>query len=230
MTPWQPQTFEDHLLQQYLVENPGELFLEVEVGGRDELRGPRRIDGVLIPGSSPRVRRRDTYRARDVREALRGQTVHVLEAKRRLNRNVLGQVEVGEALLNRDLKPGRTIGVAVVAAGNADLQWYCEQKNIGVAIYPQGSSRRRSDTSASQRVDRRTIPPGPAHEQAFMRGWDAAVQGRLFGSVRTRTTHTGMGNLFGWIYGDQPESFRQATWGRYVQALPRPAAVTDNDK
>jgi len=26
-----------------------------------------------------------------------------------------------------------------------------------------------------------------------------------------------MGNLFGWIYGDQPEDFKKDTWDRYIK-------------
>lgn len=52
-----------------------------------------------------------------------------------------------------------------------------------------------------------------------MRGWDAAVAGALFGSVYKVKTHANMGNLFGWIYGDMPEEFSDATWARYVESL-----------
>jgi hypothetical protein len=52
-----------------------------------------------------------------------------------------------------------------------------------------------------------------------MKGWDAAVAGTLYGSVHTVKTHANMGNLFGWIYGDKPEEFREATWARYVESL-----------
>ncbi len=52
-----------------------------------------------------------------------------------------------------------------------------------------------------------------------MKGWEAAVEGQLYGSIQRRKSHANMGNLFGWIYGDQPEDFRIATWERYVGRL-----------
>jgi len=58
----------------------------------------------------------------------------------------------------------------------------------------------------------RRKPPDPGRRQAFMRGWDAAVAGTLYGSVHAMKTHANMGNLFGWINGDKPEVFREATW------------------
>jgi hypothetical protein len=48
------------------------------------------------------------------------------------------------------------------------------------------------------------------------RSWEA---GTLYGSVHVVKTHANMGNLFGWIYGDMPEEFREETWARYVGSL-----------
>lgn len=50
MSSW-AVTPEDHLINAYLETNSGELFLEVEVGGRGGAR-PRRIDGVSGQGLS----------------------------------------------------------------------------------------------------------------------------------------------------------------------------------
>ncbi|TVR02139.1 MAG: hypothetical protein EA399_00605 [Desulfovibrionales bacterium] len=98
----------------------------------------------------------------------------MLEAKRKLNRTVIGQVQVGVALLRRDFSPASVQGVAVCAFGNPDLEWYCREQGIRTALYPmdlpKGSVRDRSDG----RVDRRKAPT-PGRRQAFMRGWDAAV-------------------------------------------------------
>ncbi len=45
------------------------------------------------------------------------------------------------------------------------------------------------------------------------------MAGKLYGSIHVVKTHANMGNLFGWIYGDMPEEFREATWARYVENL-----------
>jgi hypothetical protein len=102
---WTPRTPEDRLLSHYLAANPGLLFLEVEVGLGDENCGPRRLDGLLVPGGESRVRAQGSYSRADIAAAVQGQHVDVLEAKRKLNRTVIGQVQVGVALLRRDFSP-----------------------------------------------------------------------------------------------------------------------------
>jgi hypothetical protein len=49
--------------------------------------------------------------------------------------------------------------------------------------------------------------------------WGNAVAGILYDPIHTTKTHANMGNLFGWIYGDMPEEFREETWVRYVGRL-----------
>jgi hypothetical protein len=212
---WIPRTPEDHLLARYLEANPGLLFLEVEVGQGDENCGPRRLDGLLVRGGDSRVRAQGSYSRADIAAAVQGQHVHVLEAKRKLNRTVIGQVQVGVALFRRDFSPASAQGVAVCAFGNPDLEWYCRKQDIQTALYPMDLPKGAARVLRDGRVDRRK-PPDPGRRQAFMRGWDAAVAGTLYGSVHVVKTHANMGNLFGWIYGDMPEEFREETWARYV--------------
>jgi hypothetical protein len=49
-----------------MAANPGLLFLEVEVGQGDENCGPRRLDGLLIPGGESRVRAQSTFSRADI--------------------------------------------------------------------------------------------------------------------------------------------------------------------
>ncbi len=102
---WTPRTPEDRLIARYLKDTPGLLFLEVEVGQGNENCGPRRLDGLLVPGGGSRVRAQSTFSRADIVAAVQGQHVHVLEAKRKLNRTVIGQVQVGVALLKREFAP-----------------------------------------------------------------------------------------------------------------------------
>jgi hypothetical protein len=53
-----------------------------------------------------------------------------------------------------------------------------------------------------------------------MTGWAAAARGVLYETSRSEKTHANMGNLFGWIYGDESEDFKEDTWDRYVSTLP----------
>ncbi|PTN33603.1 hypothetical protein [Desulfonatronum sp. SC1] len=166
---WKPRTPEDRLLALYLESNPGLLFLEVEVGQGDENCGPRRLDGLLVPGGESRVRAQGSYSRAD---AVQGQHVHVLEAKRKLNRTVIGQVQVGVALFRRDFSPTSAQGVAVCAFGNPDLEWYCREQGIQTALYPVDLPKGAARVLRDGRLDRRK-PPDPGRRKAFMRGWDA---------------------------------------------------------
>lgn len=87
------------------------------MGGRTSERGPRRIDAVLVPGRSTQVHPRDSYRFEEAYRAIHGSAVHLLEAKRILNRNVIGQVHVGVDLLERDSRraPSKASPSAVTA-------------------------------------------------------------------------------------------------------------------
>lgn len=215
---WDPLTFEDRLVARYLEEHPGELFLELPVGGTDPTRGPRRIDGVLVPGDESHPRPQRSYALDEARSSISGRTVHLLEAKKLLNRFVIGQVEVGVELLKRDFEPAEIVPVAVCSGGNLDLEWYCEEKGIEAVIYPdlaQPIGPRL--TTSDGRLDIRKAPDA-GRRRAFLKGWSAAVNGQLYGSVRRKKTHMNMGNLFGWIYGDHTEEFKLETWERYVNS------------
>jgi len=133
---WSPRTPADRLIIHYLRVNPGLLFLEVEVGQGDDCCGPRRLDGLLIPGGEKRVCIQGAYSRADIAAAVQDQHVHVIEVKQKLNRTVIGQVQVGVALFRRDFSPASAQGVAVCAFENPDLEWYCLEQGIQTALYP----------------------------------------------------------------------------------------------
>lgn len=221
MSSW-AVTPEDHLLGAYLETNPGELFLEVEVGGRGAAR-PRRIDGVLVPGDEKIVHTQGSYSPDRVAEAVEGREIEIIEAKLRLNRPVIGQVLAGIKLFERRFEPAQVVGVVVCGRGNEDLEWFCEEEGIQLGVFPSAvpsrrQGRRSSPTKDVLRTDQR-LPPDPARRRAFMSGWDDAVGGTLYSSIRKKKTHQNMGNLFGWIYGEQDQDFREATWDRYVEVF-----------
>jgi hypothetical protein len=132
---WTPVTFEDHLLAKYHLEHPGELFLELEVGDGDEGHGPRRLDGVLIPGPESIVHPRGSFSTETVMAAITGSAVHLLEAKRTLNRGVVGQVAVGTILLRTQFEPWAIESVAVCGDGNLDVENACNELGIRTVIY-----------------------------------------------------------------------------------------------
>ncbi len=124
---------EETLVQEYLDDNPGILFMEVSVGrvpGRN-----RRIDGILIPGKEKEICRWGEYSKAQLRKDIAGKKIHVIEAKRQLNRASIGQVEVGKFLMQRDFDVKGIVPVIVCGKGQKDLEEYCETKGIKVAIY-----------------------------------------------------------------------------------------------
>ncbi len=140
---------------------------------------------------------------------VKGRNVHLLEAKRKLNRTVIGQVLVGESLLKHVFDPAEVIKVAVCGEGNPDLEWFCRQNEIKVTLFPQVQTQKTPKNADNEppapkmREDYRQ-PPNLDRFRAFLAGWTDAVKGKLYASVYNKKTHANMGNLFGWIYGEQP--------------------------
>ena len=132
---WQPSTYEDMLLNEYLKENPGELYLEVPVYYLSKPSQARRIDGILIPGDKTEIFPHGSYSKEDLSQKIKGQKVHLLEAKNVLERYVVGQVLVGAMLLEKVFEPAEVIKVAVCGRGNPDIEYFCEHNNIKVALY-----------------------------------------------------------------------------------------------
>ena len=70
---------------------------------------------------------------------------------------------------------------------------------------------------ASIRRDNRNRDPQDTHRVVFMGGWTDAVNGKLYASTAKRKTHANMGNLFGWIFGQQPDDFKLQIWSLYLE-------------
>jgi hypothetical protein len=229
---WEPTTFEDRLLARYFKaqgDDLGTVFLELPVALRSEAARARRIDAVIVPGGERRTWGAGTYQLEDAYVMMRGQRVCLIEAKRSLNRSVIGQLLVADHLVARAVEPSEIELVALCSRGNLDLEDFCQQQGIEICFCPLGTGVEappcHDEDDLDGRVDQRN-PPDKARLRAFLTGWTAAVNGTLYGSVQTRKTHANMGNLFGWIYGDAPRDFRLATWRRYVEYV---AQFIDSD-
>ena len=221
--PWIPRTVEDRLLKAYLEKTGGTLFLEVRVGGSANPLASRRIDGVLIPELETRAYPSGSYDSQQVSEAVEDRTVHLIEATRSLNRGVIGQVVAGSSLFARDFKPARIHPVALCGLGESDLEWACAENGVEAVVLPLELAEPSEDPSSAStpgaaRVDHRG-ETNQAKRTAFLAGWTDAVKGQLYRTNREKKTHANMGNLFGWIYGDQDLDFRIETWDRYADSL-----------
>jgi hypothetical protein len=214
-----PSTFEDSLLQEHFKTHPGTAYLELKVALSSGLAEARRIDAVLVPGEETQVYGPGDYEHEDAVEAIRQRRIHVIEAKRKLGRGVIGQVLVGRYLVERALEPSEVITDVVCAERNPDLEAFCKDEGIKVHPYSIPQAGPPVVDEPDGRVDVRR-PPDEARRRAFFAGWTDAVNGRLYNSVLDSKTHANMGNLFGWIYGDMPREFRLATWERYENVFP----------
>jgi len=210
-------TVEDYLIKKYWEDNPGRLFMEVSVGNVRNRK--RRIDAILIPGKENKVY---DYNS-NIKNEIAGQEIHIIEAKRQLGRNVVGQIEVGKYLVEIDFEPAKIKQVILCGKLHADLEEYCESQNIEVVQYDIEIGKQnqynnyKTDTDESVNVrDIRNLPD-TYKLRAFKKGWNDAVDGELYQSIKTKKTHANMGNLFGWIYDESPDEFKEKVWEQYIE-------------
>ena len=140
---WHPQTLEDRLIHWYWLQRGGNVLLEVPIGAVRshsdwaETSTRRRIDAVRIPAASELsgISRFDDAPKgiEQMADAAESESVEVIEAKRTLNRTVIGQAIVGVDLLEKQYGIHAS---AVVLCGRGDgaLEWVCSQRGIEVVI------------------------------------------------------------------------------------------------
>jgi hypothetical protein len=140
---WIPRTHEDYLIEKYLNKVGGIIFTEVGVGGHGRIRKwppgeLRRIDAVRIPNHPKEIvvfkRRVNGPRFNDlvIEGFEKKEGVEVIEAKRKLNRLVIGQSIVGADLLDLDYQPYSIKQVIIIETGDPLLEMICERRGIRV--------------------------------------------------------------------------------------------------
>ena len=147
--PWkrlEDMTYEDKLIKKYHDKVGGIIFTEVGVGGHGGIhKWPpgelRRIDAVRIPTSDHKEivvfkRRVNGQMFKDlvIEGFEKKEGVEVIEAKRKLNRLVIGQSIVGADLLDLDYQPYSIKQVILCAVGDPLLEMICERRGIKVWI------------------------------------------------------------------------------------------------
>lgn len=210
---WSPKTVEDKLISQYIKKHPGVVFLEVPIYLRNRSENARRIDALILPDNETTIYERGSYSTDDLGNRVCNKSITIIEVKRSLNRPVIGQILIGKSIIEEMLEPSEVNMTVVVGKGDSDLEDYCRKVGINVEIFPMKTTTVTSNqpTPIDQRQE-----PNKDRQRAFLRGWDDAVKGKLYKSIRDRKTHANMGNLFGWIYGDMSMEFRIETWERYI--------------
>ena len=140
MGTWIPVTFEDRLIAAYAERRGGKFLLEVPIGsmraGWPRGSGTRRIDAIGLPDSQEKtVIPRKELGLTDFTDAITGVDVELIEAKRDLNRLVIGQVVAGFDMLAAEYKPRSVTSVVLCSRGDPALEWVCQQRSIQVEIF-----------------------------------------------------------------------------------------------
>lgn len=125
-------TLEDRLLKEYWDENPGLLLKEVKVGGARNERLARRIDGILISQEGKKVYSRNRFDKEKIRSMIDEKSIKIIEVKKKLNRDVIGQAEVASFLIKKEFSPQKVSAVIICGETNQALENYCAYKEIEV--------------------------------------------------------------------------------------------------
>lgn len=142
---WQPRTAEDRLIHGYWQSCGGRVYLEVPVGGAETSgiwgRGHqvRRIDAIRMASAEDRaaIMCKSGYPT-EFQNDLSGTTlVELIEAKRFLNRPVIGQVIAGATMFTAQYGV-KTVPVILCFDTDTALSWVCEKHGIRVVIPPTG--------------------------------------------------------------------------------------------
>jgi hypothetical protein len=142
---WKPHmTFEDDLILKYLNKvGGGTAFVEVIVGKGGVHKWPpgskpRRIDAIRIPIPDDKevqiFKKKHEKTVKDLVKKCfeKKEGVEVIEAKRKLNRLVIGQSIVGADLLDLDYQPYSIKQVIIIETGDPLLEMICERRGIRV--------------------------------------------------------------------------------------------------
>ena len=137
------RTFEDKLLLKYWREVGGVIFTEVRVGKGGVRQWPdgsrpRLIDADRIIRTLRKKMPADiiTYHRKSNSDVfakmVNGAAVEIIEAKRKLNRPVIGQAIVGKDLLHMEYRPTSVRRVIVCGRGDPVLEIICRKRRISV--------------------------------------------------------------------------------------------------
>lgn len=139
---WTPRTLEDKLIHSYSLENKGTYYLEVPIGSSKNGNWPpksriRRIDAVKFPlktTNSSHIYPQKEFSYKKFKEEVSHKSVELIEAKKRLNRLVIGQVIAGYDMFMREYNPKKVDMVILCTGADPALEWVCQKRDIEVEI------------------------------------------------------------------------------------------------
>jgi hypothetical protein len=108
----------------------------------------------------------------------------LIEAKNSLDRTVVGQIEVGKYLVERDFEPAEIICVALCSSSHPDIEEYCFRRGIKVEIfktnYKGANKTTKTKKQANFKVIDKRCPPDKKKFDAFKKGWAVATRGEFY--------------------------------------------------
>jgi len=102
---WIPKTVEDKLISGYLKRHTGLVFLEVPIYLKNRHENARRIDAIVIPTVEFIIYERGTYSIGHLKSEVQDKEITIIEAKKNLNRPVIGQILIGKSFLWEMMNP-----------------------------------------------------------------------------------------------------------------------------
>jgi len=189
-------SIEDLLISEYSKNHSGEIFKEVPIGQIENKMRQRRIDALLIEGNKSKIHEQGTYNIEEVYQKAKGRKIHLIEAKKTLGHHVVGQVEVGLFLFKDEFEPAEVTGVALCSKINSDIEKYCNLKDINVIInsakkigFYQNNNLNNEDDEKENEKEIKDVRDNPDSLRfaAFKRGWNDAVKGKLYKSIKITT-------------------------------------------
>lgn len=131
-----PRTLEDKLIVRYREEVEGSMFLEVPIGNDKDIwpkeSRVRRIDCIRVLDDSNEIYK--SYDRDIFKNIIKDKHIELIEAKKRLNRLVIGQVLVGIDMFIKEYKNKDIKGVILCEIGDPALEVICKERGIEVVF------------------------------------------------------------------------------------------------
>jgi len=178
-------TFEDGLLEKYLDKHPGKLFKEVKVGKLEDRKCSQRVDAILIPNKKKEVYCEKEIDLKKIKKELEEKSIEIIEVKAKLNRAVIGQVEVAKYLADNNFNYKKATPVIICSKIQAGLKQYCNKKNIKVVVFPGARKNLEKLSSKNNNVNLLlNSSQNLFHTQDLALLWDIQNKNTLYTTIK----------------------------------------------
>jgi hypothetical protein len=127
---------ENDLLKLYCSNYSGTSFFEVSVGEANKHSNDRRIDIVRIKNDCYKWRKKYSDHKKYFEEIIKnGHNIEIVEIKTKLNRNVIGQIIVGEYLFKKKFNVKNLKKSILYHHGDELLELFCKDNDINLIKY-----------------------------------------------------------------------------------------------